>query len=400
MGRFTHNISRYQDIRGIPLGSRQLATKDELKTVLSFYNLGELKRTYRVKQGVVNDNWLVETGQGRYFLKRRQPELRNAEIIRAQHGLTRHLRGSGFPAPAIISTRRGETLLILNGEFYEIQEFIGGKPYERNNVSHLITAARVLGLYHAYVKNFTSPALCHGDRLYCPIALSYNLSILSKYSERCQDSAFADFVEALVSHAGGLSLRLSSFEQLSRLIIHGDYHAGNLIFKNDCIVGLVDYDKARHQPRVVELAEALIYFASPRPGIMKHLVYPGFLIWDRLTDFLKYYACALRSPDKNVLGVIKPSLSASDIFVRAPCESACLLEDEVCVLPDYIRAIWLCVSIEKILERRFQPSEVTESLRELLALSDWASTHRQRLIEAGYTAMRASEGNSAGVSYF
>jgi homoserine kinase type II len=382
------------------LGSRRLTKKDELKRVLSFYDLGELKRTYRVQQGVVNDNWRVETVQGGYFLKRRHPELRNAELIRAQHALTKHLRGSGFPAPAIIPTRRGETLLILDGEFYEIQEFIGGKPYEQNNVAHLITAATALGIYHAYVQNFTSQALCKGDRLYCPIVLTSNLSILSKDPERCQGSSFADFVEALAGHATDLSLRLSSFEQLSRLVIHGDYHAGNLIFKNDCIVGVVDYDKACHQPRVVELAEALIYFASPRPGKMEHLVYSGFLEWDRITSFLKHYACALRSPDKKVLRYISLLRPASDILGRAPSESAWLREDEVCALPDYIRAIWLCVSIEQILERRFQPSEVTEFLRELLALSDWPSTHRQRLIEAGHTAMRASEGNSAGVSSF
>lgn len=382
------------------MGPWQMTTKDELKHVLSFYDIGDLKRAYRVEQGVVNDNWIVETVQGRYFFKKRHPELRNAELIRAQHDLTEYLRRPGFPAPAIIPNRQGETLLILDGEFYEIQAFIAGKPYEQNNTAHFMAAATGLGLYHACVQNFTSRALCNLGRLYCPAVLASNLSILFKDSNLCRGAPPVDFVKELTCQATDLSLHLSSFEQLPHLVTHGDYHAGNLIFKNDCIVGVVDFDKARYQPRVVELAEALIYFASPRPGKMAHLAYSGFLEWDRLNSFLKHYACALRSTDRKDLSYISPMQPSSDILAGPRRDGAWLREDEVRALPDYIRAIWLCVSVEQMLERRFQPSEVTEFLRELLVLSDWPSTHRQGLIDAGYAAMHASEGERTGLSSF
>lgn len=382
------------------LDSIHLPKIDEIKSVLNFYDLGELKTICRVEQGVVNDNWLIETVRGRYFLKRRHPELKNAELIRGQHELIQHLRHRGFPAPAFMPTHQGETLLILDGEYYEIQEFIEGKPYEQTNETHFIAAATALGLYHTYVQSFISQDLCHVDRLYCPIVLTANLSALSKELAFYQGSPFAEVIEALASRAMDLSSRLSSYEQLPRLVIHGDYHAGNLIFKNDCIVGVVDYDKARQHPRVVELAEALIYFASPRPGKMKHLAYSGFLEWDRLTRFLKHYVRALRLPNQKVVRHIKPLQPASDILVRAPCKGTWLGEDEVCALPDCIRGIWLSVSVEQLLVKRLQTPGIKKFLRELLALSDWASTHRQRLIEAGHAAMRASEGNRTGLSSF
>jgi homoserine kinase type II len=376
-----------------------LTKKDELKRVLNFYNLGELERAFRVEQGVVNENWIVETIQGRYFFKKRHPELRNADLIRAQHGLIKHLRRSGFPTPDIIPTRRNETLLILDGEFYEIQELIVGKPYQQNNSAHLIAAANALGFYHAHVQSFMSQDLCSVGRLYCPTVLTSNLLFLSEDSELCQGPV-VDLVEALASHAADLSSRLSSFKQLPHLVIHGDYHAGNLIFKNDCIVGLVDFDKARYQPRIVELAEALIYFASPINGEMEHLAYSGVLEWDRFAGFLKHYANALRSPDKNVLRYISALQPASDILVRTQVESAWLCEDEVCALPDYIRAIWLCVSIEQMIKKRSQTFEIKEFLRELLALSDWPLIHRQSLIEVGHAAMSKSKSNNAGLSFF
>jgi homoserine kinase type II len=373
---------------------------DEIKSVLNFYDLGELKTTRRVDRGVVNDNWLIKTFWGRYFLKRRHPELKNAELIRGQHELIQHLRHRGFPAPAVIPTRRGETLLILDGEFYEIQEYIEGKPYEQANEAHFIAAAIALGLYHAHVQNFLPQDLCFVDRLYCPTVLTSNLSNLSEELTCNKGSQFADVIKALASHAMDLSSRLSSYEQLPRLVIHGDYHAGNLVFHHDCIVGVVDYDKACQQPRVVELAEALIYFASPRHGKMKHLVYPGFLEWDRFTSFLKHYAGALRFPDKQVKRHIRPVQPAAEILVGSPCESAWLGEDEVSALPDYIRGIWLGVSVEQLLVRHSQTRGIKEFLRELLALNDWASTHRQRLIDAAHAAIRASEDTRTGSSSF
>ena len=373
------------------MDSKQVANIDEIKRIINFYDLGQLRTTCRVEQGFINDNWIVETVRGRYFLKRRHPDLRNSELICAQHELVQHLRHSGFPAPVIIPTRRGETLLILDGEFYEIQEFIEGKPYEETNEAHFIAAATALGLYHTYVQNFTFKALSNVDRLYCPIILTSNLSVISKALKIRSGSHVADFIEALASHAMDLSSRLSTCEKLPRLVIQGDYHAGNLIFKNDNIVGVVDYDKARHQPRVVELAEALIYFASPRPGKMEHLAYSGFLEWDRFTSFLMHYACALRLPDQKVKGYVRLLRPASDTLVITPCESAWLGEDEVLALPDYIQSIWLSVSVEQLLEKRFQTVEVQEFLRELLELSQWSTTHRQRIIEAGLAAMLASE---------
>jgi homoserine kinase type II len=140
-------------------------------------------------------------------------------------------------------------------------------------------------------------------------------------------------------------------------VIHGDYYYDNLLFDGDRIVGVVDYDKARWQPRVVELAEALIYFASLRPGHLEHLVYPGFLDWEVFSRFLRNYARA-----------------------------AALEANEAHALPDYIRCIWLSVSLQRLLERGTPPAEAEEALQEVLALGDWAKAHDRRMVELALTA--------------
>jgi homoserine kinase type II len=100
----------------------------ELVRVLDHYGLGELRAAHRVEHGFINEKWTVETTCGRYFLKRRHPDLRRPDFIRAQHGLIKWLRQADFPAPVILPTLSGETFLVLDGEFYEIHEYIEGEP--------------------------------------------------------------------------------------------------------------------------------------------------------------------------------------------------------------------------------------------------------------------------------
>jgi homoserine kinase type II len=337
--------------------------EEEFRRVLSYYDLGELKGVWRVECGFVNENWILETTHGRYFLKRRHPHLRNAEVICAQHTLIAHLRRCGFPAPAVLPASDGDTLLVLDGEFYEIQEYIEGVRYEHISQARFQAAAAMLAHYHNCIRGFGPRALHDLGDLYCPAILNVNLTSLTEVWELDQDPTLAWIVRRLESHAADLMARFARHAELPQLVIHGDYHAGNLLFEEDRIVGLVDYDKARWQPRVVELAEVLIYFASPWPGHLKHLVYSGFLEWDKFMRFLRHYACA---------------------------EETCLKANELCALPNYIRCIWLSVSLERMLEKGSRPAEAPEALRELLALVDWSAANTRRMIGTSCKAIGAT----------
>jgi homoserine kinase type II len=330
----------------------------ELTRVLRHYALGGLRSARRAEQGFVNENWIVETARGPYFLKRRHPRLRHPGLIRAQHELMGQLRQAGFPAPTIVPTVSGETFLVLDGEWYEIQEYIEGQPYDHDRLAHLEEAALTLGRYHLGVKGFVRQALRGLGDLYSPAILSRILTHLAQAWHLDRDAELAHIARQLQDQATDLSLRFGVHGALPHLIIHGDYYADNLLFDVDRIIGVVDYDKARSHPRVVELAEAFIYFASPRTGHLKHLVYPGFLNW-------------------------KPFLRFSQSYARA----AVLKENEVRALPDYIRCIWLSVSLRRLLEKGPRPAEALEALHEVLALAHWAKANGHQMVEATRSAM-------------
>ena len=344
------------------------AESPPLARVLACYHLGEFKAAHRIERGFVNENWDVETTQGRYFLKRRHPHLQQphapavaSAVIPAQHALMARLRQRGFPAPAVVPTANGETLHVEGGEFYEVQEYITGEPYDHSRPAHLAEAAVTLGRYHACVQGFAPRALRNLGELYTPATLKANLSkLVEAWSLQPPTSSFqppTSNLQQLEAHAADLAARFAQHGVLPHVIIHGDYYAGNLLFEGDRIVGVVDYDKARWQARVVELAEALIYFASPRPGHLKHLVYPGFLQWEPFTRFLRHYARVVT-----------------------------LEENEVRALPDYVRCIWLAISLQRLWEKGARPAWACEALHEVLALGDWARANTQRMIEVGRAA--------------
>jgi len=344
---------------GMNRGGAHTLTEAELIRVLGCYPLGEFKAARRPEHGFVNDNWIVETSRGRYFLKHRYPSLCRPDFIRAQHALIAWLRQGGFPAPTLVPTTDGETFLMLDGEYHDVQAYIEGGPYDHDRSAHLEEAAVTLGRYHALVEGFAPAALCHPGDLYNPAMLSANLTSLAQAWQLDRDPNLARIASQLAAQARDVGTRFARHGALPHLVIHGDYYAGNLLFDGDRIVGVVDYDKARWQPRVVELAEALIYFASPRPGHLKHLVYPGFLKWEPFTRFLHAYT-----------HVVVPD------------------EDEVQALPDYVQCIWLQISLQRLLEKGPRPPAALEALQEVLALGDWSSANAPEMIEISHSAVR------------
>jgi hypothetical protein len=87
---------------------------------------------------------------------------------------------------------------------------------------------------------------------------------------------------------------------------------------------------------------------------LKHLVYPGTLEWVRLVRFWRNYARVV---------------SLDNTEARA--------------LPDYVRCIWLQISLARLLEKGPRPPAANEALQEVLVLADWARAKAQPLVEVG-----------------
>jgi len=328
----------------------------DIVRILAHYHLGDLERYQHIRRGYVNEKWVVETTEGRYLLKCRHPSLREPRLVNAQHGLMGYLLVAGFPVPALISTQYGTSFLEIEGELYEVQAYLAGVPCDPTRPAHLATAARTLGWYHDAVQGFDSPALHRPAERYGPRALGQIIGRL-RGSWCGQTTAELDMsIEELQGHAKDLEARFREFGPLPALVIHSDYYADNLIFQGDRVVGVIDFDLAHWCWRALEVAEALLAFATERCRRFESIVYLGVL-----------------------------DLYFAHQFLAAYAETAELSEPEIRALPHLIRTIWLCASLDPPLEPLLSLERAPQALPEILALADWAKAHAADVVEAART---------------
>jgi Ser/Thr protein kinase RdoA (MazF antagonist) len=341
-------------------------TEQVRSTILAEYELGGLFRCADIERGYVNEKWLLETGAGLYLLKRRHASQQRQSLVQAQHALVRHLREESFPAPALAHTRDGNTILSHEGQVYELQEYVPGAPFDPADPEHLVASARMLGSYHRAVRGFDYEVLHRPAARYGPAALaqiverlreSWRLSMMPR-----DDIALLRLLlQELEEHVRDLETRYLEFGQIPELVIHGDYHGANLVFQHHRIVAVVDYDLAHWCSRAMEVAEAIIAFCTD-PGLeLEHIVYRGAL-----------------------------DLTLVNRFVTAYLEEALLSEAEIQALPDMIRTIWLCASLDPPLEPPLSRQAAPQALPEILTLADWALAHGSELVEVCLVAREAA----------
>jgi len=326
--------------------------------IVDRFGLGAVRRCRRIEHGYISETWDVTTDSGRYAVRNRPPSHGDPNMVRAQHRLMLHLARMGFPVPRLVCGGSGETFVVEGDACYEIQTWIDGGHCDDRRPTHRAAAARTLAAYHCAVDGFDDPQLHQHVARYHPQRLALIAGELAMGTTPDVAPAFVSPVDRLVAHADDLHLRLVAFDQLPTLVIHGDYYGQNLLFKGDEVSGLVDYDQAHWAPRIVEVAEALIYFgrealgADSSPARFHHIVYDGW---------------------------VDVTLAAQ--FLRTYLEVAPLTQRELRVLPDVMRLIWLSASLRPPLELPLSSGN-REALNEVVALADWAHAHAAGIVTA------------------
>jgi homoserine kinase type II len=147
----------------------------------------------------------------------------------------------------------------------------------------------VLGLYHKLLEAFKSdwqpptgsyhmaPAVETGLRT-IPEILARTYIIVD---EKLPDALLRSYMQA-ANTADGLGL-----ENWPRQIVHADWHPGNMLYRDNHVVAVIDYDSARLQPRVLDIANGALQFSIL--GGEDVAKWPEYLDESRFKRFLRGY---------------------------------------------------------------------------------------------------------------
>lgn len=274
----------------------------EMNSVLDRFDVGPILRASEFPAGSrKSPKLLIETAAGRLLLKRRAlarhplPRIRFGQAL--QHALARH----GFPVAGLLPLRgSAETLLVTEENAYELFRFVEGTRFDRSEAS-CRQAGEIAALLHRHLADHPAdglePASFHRSPTVA-IAIRTAVDSVAAADPEAEPAAIERLVRSLAAMYEEAAERVDSagFAGLPAVTLHGDFHPGNLLYAGGRIAAVLDFDAARREPRIVEVANGAMQFAQPGRRGVSPLAWPPELDPPRLKAFLAGHASATDTP--------------------------------------------------------------------------------------------------------
>ncbi|MDQ4130294.1 MAG: phosphotransferase [Actinomycetota bacterium] len=244
-----------------------------LNEVCRAFRLGAARSVTYLREGRVNDNFLVHSDVGSYVLRRSHPG-RTVEAVAFEHALIGYLSRRGFPTPPLRTMIGGASFLALDDELYRVTAFVPGERCRAGE--DLRACARTLALYHRLVAGYGLPPRPG----FVPIRdeLAAGRSLLPPAS-----SSLPGWIPALQAVLTATCARLTEAEPPPTVVAHASCRRESFVLRDGHVVAMLDYDNAHVDARTLDLAIALLSFAVVRPD-------KTVLDLDRASRFLAAYA--------------------------------------------------------------------------------------------------------------
>lgn len=269
----------------------------ELACVLSHYDLGVIESITEIARGSSRSPKVgVVSERGKFVLKRRAPHRAEPDRVRLTHMLHERLRAAGLPIPAISASRDGHSHAVhLRDHVYELFEFVPGHSYGKS-VEETASAGELLGRFHLGLDTFqpaVSMAIPFGDYHDAPgvrTGLCAIGSTLKSHDSFSGDEAeLASLTQALLAHydAAAEQVNALGFGSWPERITHADWHPGNLLFRNQRVVAVLDLDSARRSRFISDVGNGALQFSIIAGGEPE--TWPDHLDEDRYRAFMAAY---------------------------------------------------------------------------------------------------------------
>ena len=314
----------------------QDAAFSEVKDILANYDLGDLLTIERNDRGYINTSYAIETidnrERKRYFFRRYKSGIQETEI-QFEHSVINHLLEKDFLLVArVFATKQGSTYCkkYSDGDldiptYYAIFEFLGGENKytcvdPHCSLLEIKNSAAVQARFHHAVVDL-SP---QGQRLE-PNILDLLPQIKKTIDHSIQISKGTIFDSYLQENAALIQDSCTEVQRYFadvqtsnwiQTVIHCDFHPGNLMFEDEQVVGLFDFDWSKIDLRSFDVALAIWYFFTSWRGGQD-----GVLRTDEARVFLDQYQSTLgklpdlKPMDQNELQNLPMMVNLGNLFV-------------------------------------------------------------------------------------
>src|SRR5687768_15110296 len=270
-------------------GMRESFSAEELAIVLSHFDIGVIDSVIDYPKGSRKaPKLLIVSEQGKFLLKRRARGKDDPYKVAFSHALQLYLASKQFPLPHLVGTRKeNNSMLQWRNAVYELFEYIPGQPYPQT-LESTFDSGRVLALYHKLLQEFQSQWQPSGGSYHRAPAVEQGLKAIPA-SLQAGDAAkpLLQYLLDSYRHAAEMAEGVG-LDGWPKQIVHADWHPGNMLFRDNHVVAVIDYDSARLLPRIVDIANGALQF-SIIGGDEDVQRWPDYIDETRFKRFLRGY---------------------------------------------------------------------------------------------------------------
>lgn len=240
--------------------------KGDFEEILKNYNLGKYKSSRHVWWALQNTVYILNTTKGKFVLKifeRSDPKFINFQVRVMDFVYKKKL-----PVQQIVKTKSGERLFFYKNKRIMIKKYIEGEEEIGGFNDKLVkNLARNVGLLNKSLLKLKLRGKYNWGRYYQFKPMKERAGLVYGFDfKKNEDKLLKD-------------LKKLKKSKLRRSVVHGDFHASNLLVKNDKLVGIIDWDDVHEDFLVFEIA---VFIAHS-------LITPKTIKKNQIKLFLKEY---------------------------------------------------------------------------------------------------------------
>ncbi len=239
---------------------RQQMEADELRRVIPHWDIGEVSSIQELRRGSSKaPKVVIESASGAFLLKRLAHARTKPDRIAFQHRLHLALQATGFPIPELIGLKQhAGTLLELEGFSYELCRYIEGRRFDGQPHDARSSGSRLAGFHDLALRHLHDAPPGAGFHERPDVARA--AKELHQTRPELSESSCTELARLLESSC---TASQQNWDDLPCTVVHGDWHPGNLLFGTLGVCAVLDMETVRAEPRVAELANALLQFTMP-----------------------------------------------------------------------------------------------------------------------------------------
>ncbi|MGD0139527.1 MAG: phosphotransferase [Tepidisphaeraceae bacterium] len=273
-------------------GQREQFSAEELAIILSHFDVGVIDSIVEFPRGSRKaPKLLIVSEQGKFLLKRRARGKDDPFKVAFTHALQLHLANKQFPLPHLIGTRKeNNSMLQWRNGVYELFEYIPGQPYPQT-LESTFDSGRILALYHKLLEEFKSEWQPPSGSYHAASAVDSGLrAIAAGVADTAENRDAIQLLRFLLDSYRKSTEKVNSLgiDNWPKQIVHADWHPGNMLFRDNRVVAVIDYDSARLLPRIIDVANGALQF-SIIGGDDDVSKWPDYLDESRFKRFLRGY---------------------------------------------------------------------------------------------------------------